>query len=77
MIRGEYRCSIPPKLHNGNKIKKKKKKLRTANMVAFLIVCDVPASMGAGTPSSLSVAKAVKQASDCTDLNFKSTKYLL
>lgn len=58
-------------------IKLKKKKLRTANMVAFLIVCDVPASMGAGTLSSLSVARAVKQASDCTDLNFKSTKYLL
>lgn len=51
--------------------------MRTANMVAFLIVCDVPASMGAGTLSSLSVARAVKQASDCTDLNFKSTKYLL
>lgn len=46
-------------------------------MVAFLIVCDVPARMGAGTLSSLSVARAVKQASDCTDLNFKLTKYLL
>lgn len=66
----------PPSYITAIKLKKKKK-LRTANMVAFLIVCDVPASMGAGTPSSLSVAKAVKQASDCTDLNFKSTKYLL
>lgn len=45
--------------------------LRTANTVASLIACGLPGYMGAGTPSSLSTAKAVKQASDCREFNVK------
>lgn len=33
--------------------------------------------MGAGTPHSLSGAKDVEQASDCTEVNLKLTKHLL
>lgn len=40
-------------------------------MVASLIACGLPVGMGAGTPSSLSIAKAVKQASDCREFNLK------
>lgn len=45
--------------------------LRTAHTVSSLIACGLPAGVEAATPSSLSVVKAVKQASGCLKIQFK------